>query len=299
MVSDVRRTDFPHKKKGLTLTTVVIYTIIIGFTLMAVIPMIHELAVSLSGRNAVAAKQVTLWPVDFTLSSYQSVFGDTSMRTSMVFTVLLTAAYTLLALAMTCLLAYPLSKNDIPGRKLLMMIVIIPMYFSGGVIAEYLWIKNLNLINKPLALLLPTCISSYNAIILINFFKSIPNSLLESALLDGCSELGILMRIVIPLSKAALATIALFYAVSRWNGFQDVLYYINDSKYFTLQMKLYQVVYNSQATDTSMLEGGANMVNPDTIKASAIMFASVPIICVYPFLQKYFVQGVMIGAVKG
>lgn len=276
-----------------------IYTIIIGFTLMAVIPMIHELAVSLSGRNAVAAKQVTLWPVDFTLSSYQSVFGDTSMRTSMVFTVLLTAAYTLLALAMTCLLAYPLSKNDIPGRKLLMMIVIIPMYFSGGVIAEYLWIKNLNLINKPLALLLPTCISSYNAIILINFFKSIPNSLLESALLDGCSELGILMRIVIPLSKAALATIALFYAVSRWNGFQDVLYYINDSKYFTLQMKLYQVVYNSQATDTSMLEGGANMVNPDTIKASAIMFASVPIICVYPFLQKYFVQGVMIGAVKG
>lgn len=286
-------------RKRFSLTNIVIYTIVVLFVFISLVPMVHELALSLSGKNAVAARKVTLWPVDLSFDAYTSVFGDKTMMRSLWFTIEVTVIYTLLSLGMSCLVAYPLSKDDIPGRKWLMILVIIPMYFSGGVIAEYLWIKDLRLINSPLALILPLCISSYNVIILINFFKSIPSSLIESAWLDGCSEFGILWRIVLPLSKAALATIALFYAVSRWNGFQDVLYYINKSQYFTLQMKLYQVVYNSLSTDTSMLEGTSNVLNADTVKAASIMFASIPILLVYPFLQKHFVQGVMIGAVKG
>lgn len=286
-------------RKSFSLTNIVIYTIVVLFVFISLVPMVHELALSLSGKNAVAARKVTLWPVDLSFDAYTSVFGDKTMMRSLWFTIEVTVIYTLLSLGMSCLVAYPLSKEDIPGRKWLMILVIIPMYFSGGVIAEYLWIKDLRLINSPLALILPLCISSYNVIILINFFKSIPSSLIESAWLDGCSEFGILWRIVLPLSKAALATIALFYAVSRWNGFQDVLYYINKSQYFTLQMKLYQVVYNSLSTDTSMLEGTSNVLNADTVKAASIMFASIPILLVYPFLQKHFVQGVMIGAVKG
>lgn len=281
-------------------TNIIIYLVVILFVVMALVPMVHELALSLSGRNAVAAKKVSLWPIDFSVDAYTSVFGDKTMVRSLWFSVLLTAGYTVLALLMTCLISYPLSKDDMPGHKLFMILLIIPMYFSGGMIAEYLWIKDLKLLDNPLALILPICISSYNAIILISFFSSIPDSLIESAFLDGATEFGILFRIVIPLSKASLATIALFYAVSRWNGFSDVMYYISNSKYYTLQMKLYQVVYNSLSTDTSMLEGSQNtLLNSDTIKAASIMFASIPILCVYPFLQKYFVQGVMIGAVKG
>ena len=286
-------------RKRVSATNFVIYFVVIFFVVIALVPMIHELALSLSGRNAVAARKVSLWPVDFNTDAYTSVFYDKTMVRAMWFTIALTFGYTVLSVVMTSLLAYPLSKPDLPGRTGLMIMVVIPMYFSGGIIAEYMWIKELNLLDNPLVLLLPLCISSYNTIILINFFKTIPDSLIESAWLDGCSEFGILVRIVLPLSKAALATIALFYAVSRWNGFQDVLYYINKSQYFTLQMKLYQIVYNSQSTDTSMLENGATALNANTVKAASIMFASIPILLVYPFLQKYFVQGVMIGAVKG
>lgn len=169
---------------------------------------------------------------------------------------------------------------------------------AGGIIPEYLWIKQLNLIDKPMALILPILISTYNTIILRNFFSSIPDSLEESAALDGCNDVGILLRIVLPLSTAAIATISLFYAVTRWNSFADVRYYINSTKFYTLQMKLYQVVFNSTDTQVNMLEGGANAVLSETIKSAAIVFATVPIIIVYPFLQKHFVQGVMIGAVK-
>jgi putative aldouronate transport system permease protein len=159
--------------------------------------------------------------------------------------------------------------------------------------------KQLGFIDKPLSLVLPILISTYNTIILKNFFANIPDSLEESAHLDGCNDIGVLIKIVLPLSTAALATISLFYAVTRWNTFADVRYYINSTRYYTLQMKLYQVVFSSIDTEVSMLEGGRNAVLSETIKSAAIMFSTAPILAVYPFLQKYFVHGVMIGAVKG
>jgi putative aldouronate transport system permease protein len=266
--------------------------------LLCIVPLIHLVALSMSGREAVLAHKVSLWPVNIDFNAYVSVFMDKSMQTSLVFSVLLTVGYTVFAMIGSILLAYPLSKATLPGRKGLMIFILIPMYFTGGIIPEYLWIKQLNLIDKPLALVLPILISTYNTIILRNFFLSIPDSLEESAALDGCSDMGVLIRIVLPLSTAAIATLSLFYAVTRWNSFADVRFYINSTERYTLQMKLYQVVFNSTDTQVSMLEGGRNAVLSETIKAAAIVFATVPIIVVYPFLQRYFVQGVMIGAVK-
>ena len=276
----------------------VIYGVVILMVAVCIVPIIHLVALSMSGREAVLAHKVSFWPVDIDFNAYVSVFMDASMQTSLIFSVLLTAGYTVFAMIGSILLDYPLSKKQLPGQKWLMVFILIPMYFSGGIIPEYLWIKQLNLIDKPLALVLPVLISTYNTIILRNFFLGIPDSLEESAALDGCNDVGILLKVVLPLSTAAIATLSLFYAVSRWNSFADVRYYINSTKYYTLQMKLYQVVFNSTDTQVNMLEGGRNAVLSETIKAAAIVFATVPIIIVYPFLQKHFVQGVMIGAVK-
>ena len=278
--------------------SVFIYVVVLLSVMVCIVPLIHLVALSMSGREAVLAHKVSLWPVNLDFNAYISVFMDKGMQTSLVFSILLTVGYTASAMIGSILLAYPLSKTTLPGRKGLMLFILIPMYFSGGIIPEYLWIKQLNLIDKPLSLVLPILISTYNTIILRNFFSSIPDSLEESAALDGCNDVGILLRIVLPLSTAAIATISLFYAVTRWNSFADVRFYINSTERYTLQMKLYQVVFNSTDTQVNMLEGGRNAVLSETIKAAAIVFATVPIIIVYPFLQRYFVQGVMIGAVK-
>lgn len=288
----------PPKTRRYLGSSIFIDAVIILCVLVCIVPIIHILALSMSGRDAVLARRVALWPVDLDFNAYISVSMDRTMQNALVFSVWLTVVYTVFAMIGSILLAYPLSKTNLPGRKWLMLFVLIPMYFAGGTIPEYLWVKQMGLIDSPMSLLLPVLISTYNTIILRNFFTSIPDSLEESAYLDGCSDFGVLFRIVLPLSTAALATISLFYAVTRWNTFADVRYYINSTKYYTLQMKLYQVVFNTTDTEVSMLEGGRNAVLPETVKAAAIVFSTVPIIIMYPFLQKYFVQGVMIGAVK-
>lgn len=277
---------------------IVFNVILTLFVLLCIIPMIHVVAQSMSGRNAVLSGKVTLWPVDLDFSAYTSVLNDPTMINSMGFSIVLTLGYTVLAMVATILLAYPLSRKYVPGRKWLMLLILIPMYFSGGTIPNYLWIKQMNLIDSPWALVWPCLTSTYNTIILRNFFESVPDSLEESAKLDGCNDWQVLFRIILPLSLPSLATIALFYAVSRWNGYADVRYYINSSKFYTLQMKLYQVVFASNSSEVTMAEGGKSFVLGDTIKSASIVFSTVPILLVYPFLQKYFVQGVMIGAVK-
>ena len=272
--------------------------VILLAVLICVIPVWHIVALSVSGRTAVLSGQVWLVPKAIDWNAYISVFNDTSMQRALVFSVILTAVYTALAMLFSVLLAYPLSKRYLPGVHPMLVFILIPMYFTGGVIPQYLWVKRLGLLDNPWALVWPILVSTYNTIILRNFFQSIPDSLEESARLDGCNDFGILFRIVMPLSTAALATISLFYAVSRWNSYTDVLYYINSSKWYTLQWKLYQVVFNSTDTEVNMLEGGRNAVLAETVKSAAIVFSTVPILIVYPFLQKYFVQGVMIGAIK-
>ena len=273
-------------------------TILTIFVLMCIIPVIHVFALSLSDRQAVLSGQVTLWPIGWDVNAYRSVFNDATMQRSMIFSIILTLVYTVMAMICSILVAYPLSRSYLPCKKFMMVMILIPMYFTGGTIPNYLWIKDLHLIDSPWSLVLPILTSTYNIIIMRNFFTSISPSLEESARLDGCNDFMILLRIVLPLSTASLATVALFYAVARWYSNADVRYYINNQAYFTLQMKLYQVVFNSTDTSVAMVEGGANAVLPDTIRSAAIVFSTVPILIVYPFLQKYFVQGVMIGAVK-
>ena len=277
---------------------IVFNLILLIFALACILPVIHIIAVSMSGREAVMSNKVVFWPLDWDFTAYTSVFLDTTMQRAMIFSVILTVVFTVIAMVVTVLLAYPLSKKRLPFGGVLMVIILIPMYFTGGTIPNYLWVKNLGLLDNPWALVLPCMTSTYNTIIMRNFFSSIPESLEESARLDGCNDFQILWKIVIPLSTASLATIALFYAVQRWNGFSDVRYYINSSKYFTLQMKLYNLVFAATDTQTNQVEGGRAAVLADTVKCASIVFSTVPILIVYPFLQKYFVGGVMIGAVK-
>ena len=175
------------------------------------------------------------------------------------------------------------------------------MYFSGGIIPDYMLAQSLGWVDKVWVLMFPYCLSAFNMIILKTFFSNLPESLEESAFLDGASHLTILIKIVIPLSTPVLATLALFYAVGRWNGFQDALIYISNQALYPLQLRLFQMIFNSQLAQLTQLEGaGATQkVAEESLKAAAVMFATVPILIAYPWLQRYFISGVMIGAIKG
>jgi putative aldouronate transport system permease protein len=276
--------------------------IVVGLTVfVCLFPFLHIMALSLSSNSAILGSKVFLLPVQFTLQSYEGVFRDKTMIDSLVFTVELTVIYTAISMLMTTFAAYALTKKKMRGRNLFLLLIIFTMYFSGGIIPDYLLMKNLKLTNTMWVLILPGMISSFNLIVLKTFFTSIPESLLESASLDGCSEFGILLRMVIPLSGPVLATLSLFYAVAKWNSFQDALFYINDSTLYPLQLKLYQIVYNSQAVDIAVQEGIGAATNalPESLNAACIIFATLPIIVIYPWLQGYFKKGVMIGAIKG
>lgn len=181
-----------------------------------------------------------------------------------------------------------------------MYVIIITMFFSGGIIPEYLLIRDLHLLNSAWSLILPGLVSPFNLIIMISFFYSIPESLEESAEIDGSSHLHTLLKIVLPLSMPVMATLALFYAVGRWNGFQDSLMYINDPQLYPLQLKLFQMVQNNMVSELTQMEGAnRTALTPESLKAATVIFATVPILLVYPWLQKYFVSGAMLGAVKG
>ncbi|WP_242965094.1 carbohydrate ABC transporter permease [Petroclostridium xylanilyticum] len=258
------------------------------------------IALSFSSNHAILSMKVAIFPVDFTLETYRAVFKDNAMINSLLFTIVLTVSYTILGMIMTICAAYPLTKKNLKGRNFFLLLIVITMYFSGGLIPDYLLIKNLGLLNKIWALILPGLINAYYLIILKTFFSTLPDSLQESAYLDGCTDIGILVKIILPLSKPVLATLSLFYAVGRWNGLMDALFYITNPKLYPIQLKLYQIVYNSMQLDIQQMEGSAAAgILPESLKAASVIFATVPILIVYPWLQRYFVAGIMIGAVKG
>ncbi|KRE38188.1 carbohydrate ABC transporter permease [Paenibacillus sp. Soil724D2] len=266
---------------------------------LCLIPFIHIIAVSLSGTTPITSGKVSLWPLEANLESYKKVFTNMSMIRSLGFTIFLTALSTVLSMIMTIAAAYPLSKKELKGRQVLMVIIIFTMFFSGGMIPEYILMRSLNLLNTVWSLVLPGLVSAFNLIILISFFNGIPKALEESAEIDGCSYFGMLWRITLRLSMPALATLSLFYAVGRWNGFQDALMYITKQELYPLQLKLYQMIQNSQVNDLMRLEGSQmQLVVPESLKAATVIFSTVPILIVYPWLQRYFVSGVMLGAVK-
>ncbi len=267
-------------------------------------PLVNVLALSFSANNAIVSRKVSFLPVGFNLLAFDKVYHNAGMVRSFYFTIYLTAVYTALSMVMTILCAYPLSRNSLRGHKGIWIYILITMYFSGGMIPMYLQLQSMKLLDSFWVLVLPGLLSTYNMIILKSFFtNSIPLSLIESARLDGCGDMRTLLSIVLPLSKGVLATLSLFYAVAKWNSFSDALLYIRNQDLYPLQLRLYQLIFMSQLTsDQQQLTSSfmsAGRVNGDAIKAASIVVTTVPIILVYPWLQKYFVKGVQIGAVKG
>jgi putative aldouronate transport system permease protein len=237
-----------------------------------------------------------------TMESYRYVFLDPAFTRSMWWTAILTIICTIVSLTMTILCAYPLTYGWLRGKGLINTLIIFTMYFSAGTIPNYILMKTLGLLNNPLVLIIPNCLSVFNVIILRSFFFGIPDSLRESAEIDGANPFTVLIRIYLPLSAPVLATLALFYAVGRWNGFSDALLYLTTApQWVPIQLKLWQLIQNMTSIDVSTVEMVSGNVPraSDAIKAAAIMFATVPILIVYPWLQRYFIAGVTIGAVKG
>lgn len=265
-----------------------------------VVPFLHLAAKSISSNTAVLSKTVYLLPKGINFDAYKSVFKDGQLVHSMLYSVMVTAIFTVLGLISTVFAAYPLSRKRLKGRTFFTFIIMFTMYFGAGLIPEYLLMHDLHLLDSMWVLILPLIFSPYNFLIMKTFFQSsIPDSLEESAYLDGASNFQILWKIVIPLSKPILATISLFLAVGRWNAFQDSKFYITTKSKHMVQYLLSMMVLNSADTSVSMSEAAAATSTPEVLQAASVMFVTIPIICIYPFVQKYFVKGVMIGAVKG
>lgn len=274
----------------------VLSAIFIIITILTLIPILRVLSVSISSKNAILTGKVFIYPVEFTMEAYQKVFGNSNFIHSFLYTIALTAGYTLVCMIMTILAAYPLSKKEVKGGRLIMTMFVLTMYFNPGIIPTYLNVKDFGLIDTVWALVIPGVLSAYNLIIMRSFFLGIDQSLYEAAYIDGCSHWKTLIKIAIPLSVPAIATLSLFYAVSRWNGISDVLYYINSSELYTVQMKLKQMI---DSVAISLEEGKSSNLIADNIKSASIVVSMTPMLIAYPFIQKYFTKGIMLGAVKG
>lgn len=260
-------------------------------------PILHILAMSLSSKNAILSGRVSILPVGFNLDAYKKILADPSFLYSFGYSIILTLGFTLIAMIATILAAYPLSKSYLKGKGIIMTLIVLTMYLDPGLIPNYLNIKNLELMDKVWALIFPGMISAYNLIILKTFFTAIDRSLFESAYIDGCAEWKALIHIAIPLAKPSIATLSLFYGVSRWNGISDVLYYISDSRLYTVQMKLKQMI------DAIVIPPGETSevitLVAENVKSATIVFSMIPVLLFYPFVQRYFTKGIMLGAVKG
>lgn len=291
------------KPRVWTLPQVILVAIIWIFVLSCVLPFINVIAVSLSSKSAILRGAVSFWPVEFNTKAYELIFKDSSMIRSLVFTIEITVVHTVIAMVLTVLMAYPLTKKRLRGRKFLNFFALFTMYFSGGIIPIYLNIKELGLMNTSWSLILPMALSTYYMIILKSFFATLPEELEEAAIIDGANDFQVLWKVYLPLSMASLATITLFYAVTKWNSFQDAKYYITSRELQPLQLKLYNIIKGSQAVDVATVEGSGTAALSssvsESIESATIIFATLPILVVYPFVQRYFVAGVTIGAVKG
>ncbi len=291
------------KEGGVSRKAFNIFNYVFLFLLMVVClyPLYLQFIISISHGLEVMKGGITLFPKNVTLATYQAILrGDLFMymKNSIIYTVVGTAVN----LIMSCLCAYPLSRKTFSGRKFFTAMVSVTLFFSGGMIPMYLTVKQFELMDTMWALILPGAISTYNMIIIRTAFQSIPDSLAESAQLDGANDLIILGKIVIPLSKATLATMLLFYAVSHWNSYFDAMLYINEKELYPLQILLRNMLIGGQLAEETEMVGSsaASFATTDaTLRAGTIIVSTLPILIVYPFVQRHFVKGVMVGSIKG
>ena len=279
---------------------ILIYLTVIFMTMCCLFPLLNMVAISFSDKAAASANMVGLVPVDFTTSAYKTLLGESQFWISFWISIKRVFLGTIINMILTILLAYPLSKSkrEFKGHDVYMYIVIFAMLFSGGMIPIYLTIKSYGLLNSIWALILPGAVPVFNVILLMNFFKGVPKSLEEAAAIDGASKLTILLKIYLPISMPALATIFLFCIVNHWNDFFSGLVYMNKTSMYPLQTYIQQLsVDMSQITDPEQLKRFAQVSNK-TLDAAKIVVSTIPLLIIYPFLQKYFVSGIVIGAVK-
>ena len=265
-------------------------------------PVLNVLAISLSGSGPILRGEVTFWPRQFNTSGYNNILANASIWRSYRNTIFVATTGTVLGLVMTSLAAYPMAFGTFYGRKLFSFMIIFTMWFGGGLIPTYLVMQNLGLVNTHWVLIINFLISPFNVIIMRSFFQSIPDSLIESAKLDGANDLICLWKIVVPLSKPALATIGLWILVAHWNDFINPLMYLTNRNLYTLQMVLNDIVLQASGAmhgiESAVQAGDGSITVPQQVQNAVIFVSMIPMLAVYPFLQKYFVKGVMIGAVK-
>ncbi|WP_135551220.1 carbohydrate ABC transporter permease [Paenibacillus cymbidii] len=274
--------------------------LIVFITLLCVAmlyPFVHELAVSLSSPTEAIRQGIHIIPLEFSLDAYNQVLSSKDIWTSLYNSIFRTVVGTILMLIMMTMGAYPLSKKYLPHRSYYTMFIVITMFFSGGLIPTYLLVKNLHLVDSSWALIIPGLISTFSMMIMRNFFMGVPEELEESAKIDGANDIRILVSIVVPLSMPIMATVGLWSAVYHWNAWFDALIYIQDIKKQVLQIYLRKLVVSNE--DTALQALMNQTVTQESIKAAVIMFVTLPILIVYPFLQKYFVKGALIGSLKG
>ena len=290
-----------RRSRGEKIFTVFNYAFFTLLCLIMLYPFWHVVMMSFSSVEATAKGGIFLWPKGFNLDTYAKVFKDPSIWSGYLTTIGVTVIGTIFGTLFTATTAYPLSKKHLPFGKVMSLLVLFTMLFSGGMIPGYLLMKDLHLIDNRWSLILPGLGSAYNVIIMKSNFQSIPESLEESAKLDGANDVTIFWKIIMPLSKATVATVALFTAVGYWNDYFSSVLYINSKDKWALQAVLrYMLTNTNQAMQAAGVSVVANAnVTAATIKAASVVVATVPILCVYPFVQKYFVKGVMIGGVKG
>ncbi|MDD6485244.1 MAG: carbohydrate ABC transporter permease [Clostridiales bacterium] len=287
-----------RKSVGDFIGEIVIYLVLTILAIVMVVPFIYVIASSFATDTEIQTSPIFLIPKEPTVAAYKTVFGPTMKHTvvrSLVVSVLVTVFGTITNLFFTATMAYALSKSDLPGKKFFLNLVLFTMVFGGGMSPTFLLVKSLGLYDTYAALVLPGAISAYNMLIVRNFFMDLPRELNEAASIDGCSEIGIFVKIALPLSLPCLATFGLMYGVGHWNNYFGALLYLEDQAKYPFQLVLRNIVMQTAETTTS-----ANQELPeDSLKMAVIVIGTVPILCVYPFLQKYFAAGVMVGAVKG
>jgi ABC-type glycerol-3-phosphate transport system permease component len=268
--------------------------------LIILLPIIHVLAGSLSSSMALAQVKVTLWPVDFNLDNYKVVTSTRVFWNAFLVTLTVVFGGTLLNMFLTMITSYPLSRDHLRGRKLLLVFIVFTMIFQAPMIPTYLVIKSLGLLNTLWALIVPMALSAFNIILCVTFFRNLPEELFDAAKVDGMSEYNIVWKIVVPISMPIIVTLILFYAVGHWNAIQAPLLYVNDAKFRTLQLYLYYIVAKNTMTDTLGDVSDMSLdFSPQGIQMATIVSATLPIVLVYPFLQRHFIKGALLGSVKG
>ncbi len=277
------------------------YTVLTLVGLTCILPMIHILALSFSSPHAVMSGDVVFWPIGWTLDAYEQLYKGTRIVNAFKNNMIITVVGTVLSMFFTILAAYPLSRRGMYGRKAFTLAIVFTMLFAGGLIPGYLVVKSLGLLDSYAAIWLPGLVSAYNMLVLKTYFESQPIEMEEAAKMDGCSELQFLLRIMLPLSMPVLAALTLFYAVGFWNQYLSLLLYLTDPLKQNLTVMVQQMIRSQsllQELSTLQPEDIKNLT-PETIKSAGVFVMIVPMLIIYPFLQKYFVKGVMIGAVKG